>query len=135
MPLSCVFQLEDAPTELAEDIVLEALFKGPIKPQPEPRVRTKRHRSTLTTETGYEARVIKRECTELDHARRSCLVDQEIRHRITLEMDVKESSSMYDITTQVNRTSDGFLLRDVGTTDGGQVDDRVGSGKMDPPPC
>lgn len=36
---------------------------------------------------------------------------------------------------QVNRTSDGALLRDVCTTDGGQVDDCVSSGKMVPPAC
>lgn len=52
---------ESAPTELAEDTVLEALFKVHVEPQLDQCMCTKRHYSIHTTEAADEARVIKRE--------------------------------------------------------------------------
>lgn len=47
---------EHAPTNLAEDTVLEALFKAHAETQPEPRACGKRHQSNNPDEAGDEAR-------------------------------------------------------------------------------
>ncbi|TMX02501.1 hypothetical protein EJD97_021341 [Solanum chilense] len=68
---------ESAPTELAEDTVLDAL-----------------NRYIHTTEAGDESRVRKREKTELERYRRAFFVDEEICQRRALEMDVGASISI-----------------------------------------
>lgn len=55
--------------------MLEALFKSNIQPQSKPRVHTKRHSSTLTSEACGK----KIEHIELEQDRKALLVDEDIR--------------------------------------------------------
>lgn len=65
-----MIELESAPTELADDTVLEALFRVPAEPLSNQHVRTKRHRSSHTIEAGDDARARRKEYTELERSRR-----------------------------------------------------------------
>ena len=69
---------EAALAELAEDIVLTALFQTTTSPLPLPRERAKRHRSSLINEdNGAWSR--KRERLEMEDERRASLLDEEAR--------------------------------------------------------
>ena len=85
---------EIAPIELTKETVLEALFKERTETQPKPRVRSKRHRSSHTTEAGDEACARKRERIELERASKASLEDEEIHQMRELEMVVGASISV-----------------------------------------
>ncbi|TMW90848.1 hypothetical protein EJD97_015142 [Solanum chilense] len=102
---------ESSPNKLAEDTVLEALFKTPIQPPFEQCVLTKMHCSIHTTKASDEAH-------------------EEISQRRALEIVVGESNLVP--TSGERSTIDGAKVA-VGATESGPVDDPVGSGKPNPP--
>lgn len=73
-----VTEPESTPIELAEDTVLDVLFKPPIETQLVQHPRTKRHHISHTAEANHEAHSRKRERTKLEQARRTCLLHEEI---------------------------------------------------------
>ena len=59
--------------ELAEDMVIDALFKVPAQPQSETRGHSKTHHSSNTTEGVDHSRARKRDRTNLEAVRRASL--------------------------------------------------------------
>lgn len=133
---------EIAPIELTKETVLEALFKERTETQPKPRVRSKRHRSSHTTEASDETRARTKEQTEVEQDRRASLVDEEIRLRREKNIVIGASSSVAEskarnnidgVEIEVYDTTDGSILRDVRITRCCLIADPMGSGKSDPP--
>ena len=94
---------ESAPIELAENIILVALFIASTTP-PEPREHAKRHRYSHTTD-GEDARVRNKERTYLEDASRASLIDEETLLMRAREIVVRASSSRPE--TSERSTTDG----------------------------
>lgn len=123
---------ESDPTELVENSVLDALFNVHTKPMIENHVLHKRPFSIHTTEAGDESCAKKRARKELKWARKSSLVDEEIRQRRDLVMDAWASNSVLTIG---DRSTTNGAEDVVGTTEGDLYVDLVGFEKSNPPTC
>uniref|UniRef100_M1DZS8 Integrase core domain containing protein n=1 Tax=Solanum tuberosum TaxID=4113 RepID=M1DZS8_SOLTU len=143
---------ESAPTALADDIVLDVLFKEDTYAQSEPtRARGKRPRSSLISDTIDDARANKRECHQNEQARKASIVDEELLQQtvhesvarassfvpvvevLTVERD--DMSTTDDAVRVIHSTTEGSRLDDVGTTEGDPRVVPVGSEKPNPPAC
>uniref|UniRef100_M1DGT9 Integrase core domain containing protein n=1 Tax=Solanum tuberosum TaxID=4113 RepID=M1DGT9_SOLTU len=137
-----------APTALADDTVLDALFSGTAEEGPEPtHTKGKRHRSSCTEEEKSK----KRQSRQKKKARKDSILDEELRQRRVCESVAGASSyapiveippvvrdvvSTTDGAVRVTEsTTEGAMMDDVGTTEGDPSMVPVGSGKLDPPVC
>uniref|UniRef100_M1DJ67 Integrase core domain containing protein n=1 Tax=Solanum tuberosum TaxID=4113 RepID=M1DJ67_SOLTU len=142
---------ESAPTTLADDTVIDALFINDIA-QPEPtRARGKRHRSSHVSDTTEDARARKREHQQNEQAIRASILDEDLRQHRARESIIGASSSRptteaitamgddVSITDGAVRvtdsTIDGAVIDNVGTTEGDPSVVPAGFGKLDPPAC
>uniref|UniRef100_M1DZ41 Integrase core domain containing protein n=1 Tax=Solanum tuberosum TaxID=4113 RepID=M1DZ41_SOLTU len=152
IPVAPTNEPESRPTALADDIVLDALFREDTYEQPEPtRARGKRHHSSENSDTTEEARVKKRERQRTEQARKAYIIDEELRQQKVLESARGASSFVpvvevptvesHDVSTtdgavrMIDSTTEGDVIADVGTTEGGPNVAVAGSGKPDPPAC
>ena len=111
--------------EPAEETVMKALFSTfEIQPPP-PREHAKRRKGRQEDETIAR----KKECREMEAARRSSLVDEEAR-----QMRVVESASGASSSIDVAIASDS-VVANKDTTEGVHTTEVVGSGEPDPPAC
>uniref|UniRef100_M1DZL4 Integrase core domain containing protein n=1 Tax=Solanum tuberosum TaxID=4113 RepID=M1DZL4_SOLTU len=131
-----VVEPQAAPSALADDTVLGALFSGyDVDAQPEPaRARGKRHQSIHKTELTKEEKASKRQRKQEKKARKASIIDEQLRKLRAYEMVVVASSSMLvpevlptvtiDVSTTdgavrvANITTDGVVLVDAGATEG-----------------
>uniref|UniRef100_M1DZ10 Integrase core domain containing protein n=1 Tax=Solanum tuberosum TaxID=4113 RepID=M1DZ10_SOLTU len=141
-------ETQAAPTVLADDTMLDALFSGTTEEGP---VRThakgKRHRSHRTE----EEKAHKRQRRQEKEARRASIVDEELRQRRVRERVAGASSSapvaeIQPVLRDVVSTTDGAvrliesttesdMIADVGTTEGATTTVPAGSGRPDLPGC
>uniref|UniRef100_M1DQX5 Integrase core domain containing protein n=1 Tax=Solanum tuberosum TaxID=4113 RepID=M1DQX5_SOLTU len=143
---------ESAPTTLADDTVLDALFREDTDAQLElTRVHGKRPRSSRISDTTYDARAKKRERHQNGQTRKKSIVDEELRQQRVRESVAGVSSSVPivevltierdDVSTTdgavkvIDSTIESSRLDDMGTTEGDPSVIPVGSGKPDPPAC
>uniref|UniRef100_M1DU02 Integrase core domain containing protein n=1 Tax=Solanum tuberosum TaxID=4113 RepID=M1DU02_SOLTU len=136
---------EVAPTALADDTVLDALFSGTAEDGLAPtHAKGKRHRSHRTEEEKSQ----KRQRRQKKEARRASLLDEELRQQRVRERVAGASSSAPVVVVQpilrdvmsttdgavrvIESTTDGAMIADVGTTEGAPTIVPVGSGKPDP---
>uniref|UniRef100_M1DPK8 Integrase core domain containing protein n=1 Tax=Solanum tuberosum TaxID=4113 RepID=M1DPK8_SOLTU len=137
-----------APTALADDTGLDALFSGTAEERPAPTLaKGKRHRSHRTK----EEKAHKRQRRQENEARRASIVDEELRHQRVRERVAGASSSVpvaevQPVLRDVVSTTDGAvrlmesttesaMIADVGTTEGATTTVPAGFGKPDPPAC
>uniref|UniRef100_M1DK22 Integrase core domain containing protein n=1 Tax=Solanum tuberosum TaxID=4113 RepID=M1DK22_SOLTU len=124
-----------APTALADDTVLDALFSGIAEEEPEPtHTKGKRHRSSRTKEEN--AQNIQR--SQEKAARKASILDEELHQRRVRESVAGASSSspfieVPPIVRDVVSTTEGAMMDDVGTIEGDPTIVLAGSGKPDPP--
>lgn len=126
--------------ELAENIVLEVLYKVLAEIKPKPRVCGNLHHFSRTAEAGDEARSRKKEHTKLEQAMRASLVDEEMHQRRVQEASNSMHMSGAKSTTNgveidVYGITDTVILIDVGTIDGDPMADPASSGKPNPLAC
>uniref|UniRef100_M1DL50 Integrase core domain containing protein n=1 Tax=Solanum tuberosum TaxID=4113 RepID=M1DL50_SOLTU len=124
---------ESAPTPLADDTVLDALFSDDIA-QPEPtRARGKRHRSSHVSDTTEDARARKRERQQNEQVRRASIVDEKLRQHRARESIIRASSStptteaMPIMGDDVSTTNGAFRVT-TSTTDYAEIDVRTTEG-------
>uniref|UniRef100_M1DXF6 Integrase core domain containing protein n=1 Tax=Solanum tuberosum TaxID=4113 RepID=M1DXF6_SOLTU len=137
-----------APTALADDTVLDALFSGTAKEGPAPtHAKGKRHRSYRTE----EGKAHKRQCQQKKEARRASIVDKELRQQRVRERIAGASSSapvaevqpvLRDVVSTsdgaerlLESTTEGAMIANVGTSEGAPTMGPAGSGKPNPPSC
>uniref|UniRef100_M1DYQ6 Integrase core domain containing protein n=1 Tax=Solanum tuberosum TaxID=4113 RepID=M1DYQ6_SOLTU len=88
---------------------------------------------------GCEAeRASKRKRQDKEAARWASIVDEELRQQQLREIGTGASRSVSTTTCSVrvaDRTTDGVVIVEVGTTEGGTIIDPAGSGKPNPPTC
>uniref|UniRef100_M1DW94 Integrase core domain containing protein n=1 Tax=Solanum tuberosum TaxID=4113 RepID=M1DW94_SOLTU len=137
-----------APTALADDTVLDALFSGTTEEEPEPtHTKGKRHRSSRTEEENAQ----KRQRRQEKASRKASILDEELRQRRVRESVAGSSSSapvvevppvVRDVVSitdgavrVIESTTEGVMMDDVGTTEGNPTIVPAGSGKPDPPVC
>uniref|UniRef100_M1DJI0 Integrase core domain containing protein n=1 Tax=Solanum tuberosum TaxID=4113 RepID=M1DJI0_SOLTU len=124
-----------APTALADDTVLDALFSGTVEEGLEPtHAKGKRHRSNRTE----EEKVKKRQRRQEKEARKDSILEEQLRQQRVRESVVGASSSapvveVPPVMRDVVSTTDGAMMDDVGTTEGDPTIAPAGSGKPDPP--
>uniref|UniRef100_M1CXV0 Integrase core domain containing protein n=1 Tax=Solanum tuberosum TaxID=4113 RepID=M1CXV0_SOLTU len=141
-------QVEDAPTALADDMVLDALFSGTTEEGPEPtHTKDKRHRSSHTEEEKAQ----KRQRRQEKEARKASILDEELRQQRVRESIAGASSSaqvvevppvVRDVVSTIDgavrvteSTTEGAMMVDVSTTEGDPSMVPASSGKPDPPAC
>uniref|UniRef100_M1DZ87 Integrase core domain containing protein n=1 Tax=Solanum tuberosum TaxID=4113 RepID=M1DZ87_SOLTU len=141
-------ETQAAPTALADDTVLDALFSGTAKEGPAPtHAKGKRHRSHHTE----EGKAHKRQRRQENEARRASIVDEELRQQRVRERVAGASSSVpvaevqpvlrdvvstSDIAERLlESTTEGAMIADVGTSEVAPTVGPAGSGKPDPPAC
>lgn len=124
--------------------MLEALFKLPVETQSEPHVCRTRHCSSHITKADDETRLRKKERTEMGQSRKSSLMDEEIRLKKAQKIVAGASNSILEsgpsrtidgVEIEEDETTDGSILRDVGTTKGSTISNPMGSERLDPPTC
>uniref|UniRef100_M1DEM4 Integrase core domain containing protein n=1 Tax=Solanum tuberosum TaxID=4113 RepID=M1DEM4_SOLTU len=129
-----------APTALADDTVLDALFSRTTEEGLAPtHAKGKRHRSHRTD----EEKAHKRQHRQENEARRASIADEELRQQRVRERVAGASSSAPVVEVQpvlrdVVSTTDGTkgaMIADVGTTEGAPTIFPAGSGKPNPPTC
>uniref|UniRef100_M1DMT7 Integrase core domain containing protein n=1 Tax=Solanum tuberosum TaxID=4113 RepID=M1DMT7_SOLTU len=137
-----------APTALADDTVLDALFSGTAEEGLAPtHAKGKRHRSHRTEEEKAQ----KRQCRQKKEARRASLLDEELRQQRVRERVAGASSSAPVVEVQpilrdvvstidgavrvIESTTEGDMIADVGTTEGAPTIVPASSGKPDPSSC
>uniref|UniRef100_M1DXJ6 Integrase core domain containing protein n=1 Tax=Solanum tuberosum TaxID=4113 RepID=M1DXJ6_SOLTU len=147
-PATDLSALQAAPTALADDTVLDALFSGTAEEGPAPtHAKGKRYRSHRTE----EEKAHKRQCRQKKEARRASIVGKECRQQRVRERVAGASSSapvaeVQPVLRDVVSTSDGakrllesttkgVMIADVGTSEGAPTVGPAGSGKSDPPVC
>uniref|UniRef100_M1DBZ8 Integrase core domain containing protein n=1 Tax=Solanum tuberosum TaxID=4113 RepID=M1DBZ8_SOLTU len=130
------YEPESAPTILADDTILDALFREDTDTEPEPtHARGKMHRSSQNSDTTEEARTKKRERQRTEQARKASIIDEELRQQNVCERACGASSSVpivevltvesHDVSTtdgavrMIYSTTEGAVIADVGTTNGG----------------
>uniref|UniRef100_M1D8P7 Integrase core domain containing protein n=1 Tax=Solanum tuberosum TaxID=4113 RepID=M1D8P7_SOLTU len=124
-----------APTALADDTVLDALFSGTAEEGLEPtHAKGKRHCSSHTEEEKSH----KRQCRQEKEAMNASILDEELRQLRVRESAAGLSSSapvveVPPVVRDVVSTTDGAMMDDVGTTEGDPTIVPAGSGKLDPP--
>ena len=103
----------EAPSaESAEDTVLAGLFSTAAVPPPIPREHAKRRRGRHED----KSRAQKRECRELEAARRASIAHEEARQLRAIELAAGESSSR--VVAAEKSTTDGAVIVERGTTEG-----------------
>uniref|UniRef100_M1D9F3 Integrase core domain containing protein n=1 Tax=Solanum tuberosum TaxID=4113 RepID=M1D9F3_SOLTU len=137
-----------APTAMADDTVLDALFSGTVEEGPEPtHIKGKRHYSSRTEEEKAQ----KRQRRQEKKAMKASILDEELRQQRVCENITVTSSSapvvkdppiMRDVVSPTDgvvrvtgSTTEGVMMDDVGTTEGDLSMVPAGSGKPDPPAC
>uniref|UniRef100_M1DGJ1 Integrase core domain containing protein n=1 Tax=Solanum tuberosum TaxID=4113 RepID=M1DGJ1_SOLTU len=132
---SPIVETQAAPTALADDTVMDALFSGTIDEGIEPTdAKGKRHHSSRTEEEKAQ----KRQRRQEKEARKTSILDEELRQRRMRESAAGASSSapiveVPPVVRDVLSTTDGAMMDDVGTTEGDPTIVPAGSGKPDPP--
>uniref|UniRef100_M1DS40 Integrase core domain containing protein n=1 Tax=Solanum tuberosum TaxID=4113 RepID=M1DS40_SOLTU len=122
-----------APTALADDLVLDALFSGSVEEGPEPtHTKGKRHRSSRTGEEKAQ----KRQCRQEKEARKAPILDEELHQQRVRESIAGPSSFVLvvevpPIVRDVVSTTDGAVRVTESTTKGAMMDD-VGTIEGDP---
>uniref|UniRef100_M1DHD9 Integrase core domain containing protein n=1 Tax=Solanum tuberosum TaxID=4113 RepID=M1DHD9_SOLTU len=141
-------ETQAAPTALAEDTVLEALFSGTAEEEPAPtHAIGKRHRSYRTEEEKAQ----KRQRRQKKESWRASMVDEELRQQRVRERVAGASSSapvaevqpvLRDVVSTTNgavrlmeSTTESDMVADAGTTEGATATVPAGFGKPDPPVC
>uniref|UniRef100_M1DZD8 Integrase core domain containing protein n=1 Tax=Solanum tuberosum TaxID=4113 RepID=M1DZD8_SOLTU len=137
-----------APTALADDTVLDALFSGTAEDGPEPtHTKGMRHRSGRTEEEKDQKRKRRQE----KEARKASILHEELRQQRMRESIAGASSSapvvevppvMRDVMSTndgavrvTESTTEGAMILDVGTIEGDPSMVLAGSRKSDPPAC
>uniref|UniRef100_M1DWJ5 Integrase core domain containing protein n=1 Tax=Solanum tuberosum TaxID=4113 RepID=M1DWJ5_SOLTU len=129
------FEPKAAPTALADDTVLDALFSGTAEERLEPtHAKGKWHRSSRTEEEKSQ----KRQRRQEKEARKASILDEKLLQRRMRESAAGASSSapvveVPPVVRDVVSTTDGAMMDDVGNTEGDPTIDPAGSGKPDPP--
>uniref|UniRef100_M1DT71 Integrase core domain containing protein n=1 Tax=Solanum tuberosum TaxID=4113 RepID=M1DT71_SOLTU len=140
-----------APTVVADDTLLDALFRDDVA-QPEPtHARGKSHCSSHISDTIEDARAKKWERQQNEQARRASIVDKELCQQRVNEsalgalsssptteamIVVGDDVSTNDGAVRMNdSTTDGVVIDDVGTTEDDPSVVPAGSRKPDPPAC
>uniref|UniRef100_M1DE74 Integrase core domain containing protein n=1 Tax=Solanum tuberosum TaxID=4113 RepID=M1DE74_SOLTU len=143
-----IVEPQAAPTALADNTVLDALFSGTAEEGPKPtHTKGKRHRFSRTE----EEKVQKRQCRHEKEARKASILDEELRQQRVRESIARASSSvpvvevppiMRDVVSTTDdavrvteSTTEGAMMDDVGTTEGDPSMVPAGSEKPDPPVC
>ncbi|TMX03793.1 hypothetical protein EJD97_014137, partial [Solanum chilense] len=121
-----------APIKLAHDTLLVALFKPFAEPPSEPRMCTKRLRSSHTSKAGDEDRSRKRERNVVGHDKLASMVYEDLCQRSAVEMAIVASNSISVVDDR--STTDGAEGA-VGTSKGEPSVDLMGFRKPDPPTC
>uniref|UniRef100_M1DCL0 Integrase core domain containing protein n=1 Tax=Solanum tuberosum TaxID=4113 RepID=M1DCL0_SOLTU len=138
-------ETEAAPTALADDTVLDALFSGTTEERPAPtHAKGKRHRSHCTE----EEKAHKRQHRQEKEARKASIVDEElhqqrVRERVAGALSSVPVAEVQPVVRDVVSTTDGAvrlmesttesaMIADVGTTEGTTTTVPTGSGKPDP---
>uniref|UniRef100_M1DVI5 Integrase core domain containing protein n=1 Tax=Solanum tuberosum TaxID=4113 RepID=M1DVI5_SOLTU len=141
-------ETQAAPTALADDTVLAALFSGTAEEGPAPtHAKGKRHRSHRTE----KKKAHKRQRRQEKEAMRASIVDEELRQQRVRERVAGASSSaqvaeVQPVLRDVVSTTDGAvrliesitesaMIADVDTIEGATTMVPAGSGKPDPPTC
>uniref|UniRef100_M1DCE8 Integrase core domain containing protein n=1 Tax=Solanum tuberosum TaxID=4113 RepID=M1DCE8_SOLTU len=126
-----------APTALADDIVLDALFSGTAEEGLAPtHAKGKWHRSHRIEEEKSQ----KRQRRQEKEARRASIVDEElcqqrVRERVTGASSSAPVVEVQPVLRDVESTTGGAMIADVGTTEVAPIIVPAGSGKSDPPAC
>uniref|UniRef100_M1DG99 Integrase core domain containing protein n=1 Tax=Solanum tuberosum TaxID=4113 RepID=M1DG99_SOLTU len=138
-------ELQVAPTALADDTVLDALFSGTAEERLAPtHAKGKWHRSHHTEEEKAQ----KIQHWQENEARRTLLLDEELSQQRVCERVAGESSSSPVVEVQpvlrdvvstthgamrvIESTTEGAMIADVGTTEGAPTIVPAGSEKPDP---
>uniref|UniRef100_M1DJY8 Integrase core domain containing protein n=1 Tax=Solanum tuberosum TaxID=4113 RepID=M1DJY8_SOLTU len=135
LPVQLLVEPQAAPTALADDIVLDALFSGTTEERLEPtHAKGKRYRDSCTEEEKSQ----KRQRRQEKEARKASILDEELHKRMVCESAAGASSSapvveVPPVVRDVVSTTDGAMMDDVGTTEGDPTIVPAGSGKPDPP--
>uniref|UniRef100_M1DL71 Integrase core domain containing protein n=1 Tax=Solanum tuberosum TaxID=4113 RepID=M1DL71_SOLTU len=141
-------ETQASPTTLADDTVLHALFSETAKEGPAPtHAKVKRHRSHRTE----EEKAHKRQCRQEKEARRTSIVDEELRQQRVRERVAGASSTAPVVEIQpvlravvsttdgserlIESTTEGATITDVGITEGAPTIVPAGSRKPNPPAC
>uniref|UniRef100_M1DTV5 Integrase core domain containing protein n=1 Tax=Solanum tuberosum TaxID=4113 RepID=M1DTV5_SOLTU len=141
-------ETQAAPTALADDIVLEALFSRTAEEGPaQTHAKGKRYRPHHTEEEKAQ----KRQRRQEKEARWASIEDEELRQRRVRERAADASSSapvaevqpiLRDLVSTtigaeqlIESTTEGARISEVGTTEGAPTDVPAGSGKPDPLAC
>ena len=130
-------ETQAAPTALADDTVLDALFSGTAEEGPAPtHAKGKRHRSHRTEEDKAHKRQHRKE----REAMRASIVDEELRQQRVRERVAGALSSatvveIHPVLRDVVSTTDGAARVIESTTEGAPTIVPAGSGKPDPPAC
>ncbi|TMW98839.1 hypothetical protein EJD97_003415 [Solanum chilense] len=113
---------------LAEDTVMAALFATFEIPKPPPRENAKRRR----VREEDEAIARKKECREMEAARRASIADEEACRIRAIESAAGESSSR---NMAIEGGTADSVVGDEDTTEGVQITEVVSFGEPDPPAC
>ena len=113
---------------VAEDTVMTALFATSEILPPPPREHAKRRKGREKD----EAITLKKECCEMEAARRGSLGDEEALRIMVVESAARASSSRFVETAGGTAHS---VVDGVDTTEGVEIAEVVGSGEPDPPAC
>ena len=141
-------ETQAAPTALADDTVLDALFSGTAEEGPAPtHAKVKCHHSHRTE----EEKAHKRQHRQEKEARRASIVDEELRQQRVRERAAGASSSapvaevqpvLRDVVSTfdgaerlLESTTEGARISEAGTTEGAPTAVPAGSGKSDSPAC
>ena len=114
-----------APTALADDTVLDALFSGTIEEESVPtHTKGKRHHSSRTEEEKAQ----KRQRRQEKEARKASILDEELRQRRVRESIAGASSfapivKVPPVVRGVVSTTDGAVRMTESTTEGAMMDD------------
>uniref|UniRef100_M1DV07 Putative plant transposon protein domain-containing protein n=1 Tax=Solanum tuberosum TaxID=4113 RepID=M1DV07_SOLTU len=114
-----IVEPEAAPTILADDTVLDALFSGTAEEGPEhTHAKCKRHCSSLIEEEKAQ----KRQRRQEKKARKASILDEELHQQRVRESVAGASSSapvveVPPVVRDVVSTTDGAMMDDVGTTE------------------
>ena len=115
-------------TEPAEDTVMASLFATSKIPPPPPREHAKRRRGREED----EARARKKECHEMEAARRALLADDETHQMKAVELAAGAFSSR---NVEIAGGTADSVFDSEDTTQGVQITKVVGSEEPDPPAC
>ena len=98
----------------------------------------------VSRQVDDETRLRKKERTEMGQSRKSSLMDEEIRLKKAQKIVAGASNSILEsgpsrtidgVEIEEDETTDGSILRDVGTTKGSTISNPMGSERLDPPTC